>query len=438
MSIISIYNINKTAIIKKALDISIIEGISFDTFTRITRVPLDTIFVDRFFHNLQEDMPIYFNNTNIEYFGYNGTIKKQKESIKRLINTNFSEYEDILWWDYSNNEYGEFYESQTQEEPPLESLKAHQCAFTKLATKQYPIVEYGRNKNKTKHILVMPDMFREMLMLCKTDKGKIIRHYYITLVKILELYKEYQLIFRQRSINRKDDVITRLENTINENERKAELSRKKQEEQFNRLIGIASESKEELGDINEELGYINEELYETREDFTSAITILDKTTKALTNNTETLVEVKGELIETNKDLIGVKNVLEETTNIVCKIAQERVIEKRIPSEKKSYLVIVKDLKDNDLPYYVIRNQKRAIKSSIRILGDKHPGAYIVRILKIRHPNAIAFWEDIKQKYNKYIGSTDGNWFNLYNCDEEKFIRKIKKLNQARLDAVLFE
>ena len=189
---------------------------------------------------------------------------------------------------------------------------------------------------------------------------------------MFELYREYQLRFKERSLTFKDDKIDKLEKLIRDNETKAQEEREKSEERYQKLIGTAE-------------------------------------------------NIQGEL--------------EETNDIMSEIAKERVVQDRISYEKKSYLVILKDKNDKEVPYYVIRSQKRNINTSIKSIKCKYPDADLKRILKIKHPNAIAFWEDIKQKYNKNIEIIDGNWFCLNDISELKFKKKIKKLNQNRIDVI---
>jgi hypothetical protein len=44
----------------------------------------------------------------IEYFGYKGDARRQKELLNRLINENFLEYKNELYFEYDNKKYIEF------------------------------------------------------------------------------------------------------------------------------------------------------------------------------------------------------------------------------------------------------------------------------------------------------------------------------------------
>ena len=157
----------------------------FDEFVRFNSIDLDSIFVDKFFHNIRNDMPIYMNQDMIEYFGYSGIILEQVKSVKNLVNTNFLEYQNQHWWDYNNKEYIEYRKSlfanhsDKSTENPEETYDINAL---------YPPPQRGRGKANTKHLLVAPKLFKEMLMVCQTEKGKQVRRYYIELVDVMELY----------------------------------------------------------------------------------------------------------------------------------------------------------------------------------------------------------------------------------------------------------
>jgi len=58
--------------------------------------------MNKFYYNLDNEISIYADTSIIEWFGYKGSYQKQKTRIKTLLQTNFAEYENIYWFDYSN------------------------------------------------------------------------------------------------------------------------------------------------------------------------------------------------------------------------------------------------------------------------------------------------------------------------------------------------
>ena len=108
---------------------------------------------------------------------------------------------------------------------------------------------------------------------------------------------------------------------------------------------------------------------------------------------------------------------------INRIMEDRVILKRIPKSKHNWLIIMRDNNDEEIPYYSIRTQERSINTRIKQLQENNNDT--TEILRIRHPNSVLFWEDIKTKYSNNFNITDGNWFSLLNMSENKFIKKIK-------------
>jgi len=162
-------------------------NMSFKQFIEFNDINLDIIKIDNFFHNLHNNIPIYMNNTMIEYFGYSGPIKTQKDSIKNLVDINLSEYKNQFWFEYNNKDYTIYLKN-------LESEYSDSKKSTKLDVIKaiYPPVPTGRGTSTTKHTLIMPKLFKEMLILCQTEKGKQIRRFYIDMLDVFNLYIRFQ------------------------------------------------------------------------------------------------------------------------------------------------------------------------------------------------------------------------------------------------------
>jgi phage anti-repressor protein len=152
---------------------------TFKQFVLFNNIELDSIMVDKIFHNIRNDIPIYMDEPMIEYFGYSGSLKTQRLSLNVLINTNFIEYQNQLWHSYKNKEYIEF------------------CEKTQKSLSLYPPAPTGRGISTTKHLLVMPKLFKAMLMLCQTERGKRIRNYFLDIEEVMILYIKYQCKFEK-------------------------------------------------------------------------------------------------------------------------------------------------------------------------------------------------------------------------------------------------
>ena len=65
--------------------------------------------------------------------------------------------------------------------------------------------------SKVKHILILPNLFKRLLMLCNTEKGKRVRNYYIDLEEAIFLYVLYQA--KNNQLKYENDI----KNLINKN-----------------------------------------------------------------------------------------------------------------------------------------------------------------------------------------------------------------------------
>lgn len=116
-------------------------------------------------------------------------MKTQKIRVCELINANFLEYQNQHCWDFKNKDYIENRKSllanqQTNQQTNPE--ETHDINVLYLPPKR------GRGKANAKHLLVAHKLFKEMLMLCQTSRGKRIRIYYVDLEETISLYFKYQ------------------------------------------------------------------------------------------------------------------------------------------------------------------------------------------------------------------------------------------------------
>jgi hypothetical protein len=308
----------------------------------------------------------------IEYFGYKGTPKVQRDTLNNLIAENFLEYKDQLYYVYDNKKYIEFRNEKK------ETLSQEFSCDNNL-DKLYPPALTTRGKTNTKHILVSPKLFKEMLMLCNTEKGKQVRRYYLDIVDVMELYIQYQ---NKLTINTLEQKLDNMVLKLDDNDKKAEArfqeerikhdeERKKSDDRFNKLLDIAEDSKEEI------------------------------------------LEKIVELEELHIDLGNVVN--------------DRVSTKRVPTGKYNYLVILKDTADDEVPYYILRTQEKSVNGRIALLKKKYPT--INEIFRIYTPNATKAWISICNKYSANIlKSATPNWFALTELSEAEFKANIMEMD----------
>ena len=373
--------LNEQEIMEKSLAVQ--NQMTFKEFISFNNIDLDSILVDKIFHNIRNDLPIYMDESMVEYFGYSGIMIHQRESIKKLIENNFIEYQNQLWYSYQNKEYVKFCEKTNK------SLESHQTDSKNNEEKSeisllYPPAPTGRGTSTTKHLLIMPKLFKEMLMLCQTDKGKQVRRYYIDMMEVMELYIKFQSRVQIKSLNNQlsdiKQILNRSEKRFEEESKKREEESKKREEEFNKLLGVATETKSSLDETREEL--------------------------------------------------------KDTNTNLQKILPERVRISKVPTIKNHIFVVLEDTSDTDgFPYYALRRQEHSINDAIQKVKSKFPDVRIY--LKIKHAGSIHFWNEVKVshlKENIIHTSGNSNWFGIKDITCSDFKKEIKNLDKIKLNA----
>jgi phage anti-repressor protein len=150
--------------------------LTIQEFMEVVEFKIDAFMVDECFLNLKEDTPIYIDASMIEWMGYTGKKSKQKENFMKILDHNFEK--DTDYYDFKNKEYQEWLDNNKKNFYDRGLI--------------YPPIATGNGSYQTKHIIVLPDTFRKVLMMLKTSRANRIREYYISLEKLLRMYTMYQ------------------------------------------------------------------------------------------------------------------------------------------------------------------------------------------------------------------------------------------------------
>ena len=158
----------------------------------------NTLFLDKFWNNIKEDIWIYIDDNMLKYIGYNcNDNRNDKKKYLIILKENFEE----------NNDY----------------KLLNSCDFKKVYEYFKVLIENNEynEHNKVKHLIVSPDCFKQSLMLLRTEKAKEIKKYYIELEKVFKLYLEYQNQYKNKELENKNKE---LENKELENKKKVEIT----------------------------------------------------------------------------------------------------------------------------------------------------------------------------------------------------------------------
>ncbi|ADO00448.1 hypothetical protein WIV_gp104 [Wiseana iridescent virus] len=201
--------------IRKALDNSF-KLLDIMEFVKITKFKLNMVMFDYFWQVVIGNHSTLIGSMVLEWFGYTGEYKKQRQNFKKMLSNNNICYDELT---HKNIDH-----------------------------ELYPIIQHELSGMsncdivKSKFLIMEPDDLKMAIMQLKTKNGHTIRQYYIDLEKLLKMYVEYTLYFNHRESQRK---ITNLEQMMGD----MKLEREK-DRQYMRSLGITLE---EVRDQNDEL-----------------------------------------------------------------------------------------------------------------------------------------------------------------------------------------
>ncbi|CCV02371.1 hypothetical protein IIV30_176R [Invertebrate iridescent virus 30] len=167
-----------------------------------------------------ESESIHITKAVLEWFGYEGEYRKQKEAFLKILRRNEISYSELTKKDKKIKLY-----PTIKEELLTINEGAQTCA---------------------KFLIMKPDDVKMAIMQLKTKNGNTIRQYYIDLEKLLKMYTEYTLYFNHRESQRQITDLEQMMVDLKVSNKKLEDSNQRQE-QYMRSLGI---SLEEVKDQN--------------------------------------------------------------------------------------------------------------------------------------------------------------------------------------------
>jgi hypothetical protein len=241
---------------------------------------------EKFYKNLQHDMPIFVTDELIDWMGFAGG-KDNKVQIKRTAFMNslnacdpHGKEHQLFTFDnlptlrgklsnivcnVNSNNYtssGDNSNSSEQQEEQEQPLEQHQLPGPSEAelNAMYPVIAKDKNTVRRIFATIGTDLLQKMAMRLKTAKGDEIREHFITCKKVLEIYMQYQTVYKELqyridmdNMQRKMDTMILVQTNTNQQLEKAnvdrELDRINADEKHAQLIGNMS-SANELDRVN--------------------------------------------------------------------------------------------------------------------------------------------------------------------------------------------
>ena len=367
-------------LIKKSFDTSPARMLSMKEFMTVSGFELNEVFVDRFYHNLKSNMKLYISEQELEYIGYSGELKIQKQRFKEALKNNFVKGRD--YWVFNNSEYEIYYNEvngylETNIPSSLDRTRNIEFEVDTITIDKlyYPNPsEFSANgKNNNGHLIVTTRCYKEVIMSSNTTKARAVRGMYMDLEEFYKLYGDYQMYFGQNCISKLDALLS--ETKASREEHKVAMT--KSEENNKKLLTI-------------------------------------------------LTEMKGEQEAQTE-------ILEEVSYKLNVATDERA--PRTQSEETHPRFILVELNDPSSPYeyYVIRTQKKYVKSAYSKLKAKHKNAKAKIIIKYQ-PNAVNLFNLIKEELRdaKKVVSIVSNYIRLKSgYTKSQFTADVEEINQSK-------
>jgi ABC-type Zn2+ transport system substrate-binding protein/surface adhesin len=296
---------------------------------------------------------------NDEYEEYRNNTKKlyDRSIIQNSNNENEDEdeHKELLEEESDNDEHKEFSDEETDEE------------FSRI----YPGVDRSNGKGKTKHVLIMPDDFKMIVMRLPTEIGAQVCRYYIELEKLIKDYMNYQMQF----LSRREELL--------------EIDLKESREMFRQ----AREDRER-------------DRLERRQ-----------------AETELMQSIHG--LEEKVDILDDKLDI-ATDDRVPKTDHSDLLERFV-------LMRLNDPDQTVHEFYVIRTQKKSTSNAVRKLQSTFPNARKSLVINDQ-PNSKNLFNRIKESMRDVI-DVKGNYISPYRISKEVFIDRIRSLNleKKRID-----
>ena len=164
------------------------EMLSVKDILKVVNYNIGNIYIDKFWDSIQYNKWIYIDNDMLLWMGYNcEELKDNKKKYIKLLHNNFEEVND---YKLINNK---------------EFLEISKCPLRSLENINI------NTHNKTQHLIVSPDCFKESLMMLRTEKSKNIKKYYVEIEKIFRFYLEYQNEYQKLKL--KKELLDNIKNT---------------------------------------------------------------------------------------------------------------------------------------------------------------------------------------------------------------------------------
>jgi hypothetical protein len=342
-------------------------------FIEVTKFRLNMIMFDYFWQVVVGTRRTPIGTTVLEWFGYEGEYRKQRQNFKKMLQNNNIEYREL-----------------TQEDEEIE-------LYPTIRKELQFITNEGARQN-AKFLIMEPRDLKMAIMQLKTKNGHIIRDYYIDLEDLLKLYVEYTLYFNHRESQRKitdlEQMMARMDLTMKKQEEDREKDRQimLRQEQYMRSLGI---SLEEVKDQN-----------------------------------ETLIDQNEGLLDSNK---GLKKEVKKVQRKLGIAVEDRAPQPEDESKRERFVLLKRN--DSDYyPYYTIRAQDSYTTKKLKIQRTLFPDLVVLLDFKCS-PNSKTLYNRIKENLKLKNVTFKNNDIEIEDSQitEEELMDEMKVINYQKYE-----
>jgi hypothetical protein len=224
-------------IVLKALAYPSSTIIGIAKFVEVTDFKLNMVMFDYFWQVVVGSTSSAITTRVLEWFGYEGDFKIQKQNFIRMLKNNTIIYKEL-----------------TQKDKEIELYPEIQNEIQALPS----------NVQNSKFLIMEPDDIKMAIMQLKTKNGHAIRQYYIDLEKLMKVYVEYTLYFNHRESRREITSLEQMMADMNLKMKKQEIERQQDREMMKQHLNEIKDQNDLLinqnDDIQGELAVVQDKL----------------------------------------------------------------------------------------------------------------------------------------------------------------------------------
>lgn len=252
--------------LKRALDYSL-TIIDIIKFVEVTKFDIDPFMIEKFWHSINDDSPLYICRDILGWMGYTGDFGEQRKAFKKLLRRKNIDFTELSSNDPRKDEFPEI-------QRDVSSLSNAVAA-------------------QSKWLIMNSDDFKDSMLMLNTKNSGKIRKYYRSFEKLMKLNLLYTLKFRERADKMQISSLEIMMEEMRMDRQKIDDDR--QEAIMYRRRAEERSVKQEQLLLN--IGYNLQELQEQKEEDTQKIDVLIDLNEDLKQDIEVIVDRLGIAVE---------------------------------------------------------------------------------------------------------------------------------------------